>query len=306
MREGDVIPVDYDPMLAKLIVWDKDREAAIRRLRAALAETRVAGIAANVTFLRTIVALKAFAGGALDTGFIERHDGSLLSPVRPAANETLAMAVIGLLCARALAALEEAKHSADPWNPWHSQNGWRLNELAREILRLREIRPDGSRDHNVEIVYLPDGWRFGLAEGIFFYASGTLAPDGALTACLDGHRLNGVYVRSGDEISLIRRGEAGHRFVLASATASTARGGPSPERLTAPMPGRIAALLVEFGSRVEVNQPVLVLEAMKMEHLLTAPRSGIVKEVKFKLGSQVAEGVELVTFETGPPPKAAS
>jgi 3-methylcrotonyl-CoA carboxylase alpha subunit len=72
------------------------------------------------------------------------------------------------------------------------------------------------------------------------------------------------------------------------------------------MPGRIAALLVEPGARVEANQPVLVLEAMKMEHLLTAPRSGTVKEFKFKLGSQVAEGAELVTFETGPPPDARS
>jgi 3-methylcrotonyl-CoA carboxylase alpha subunit len=72
------------------------------------------------------------------------------------------------------------------------------------------------------------------------------------------------------------------------------------------MPGRIAALLVEPGARVEANQPVLILEAMKMEHLLTAPRSGTVKEFKFKLGSQVAEGAELVTFETRSPPDAGS
>jgi 3-methylcrotonyl-CoA carboxylase alpha subunit len=72
------------------------------------------------------------------------------------------------------------------------------------------------------------------------------------------------------------------------------------------MPGRIAALLVAPGAKVEANQPVLVLEAMKMEHLLTAPRSGIVKEFKFQLGDHVAEGVELASFETGPPPDGAS
>ena len=72
------------------------------------------------------------------------------------------------------------------------------------------------------------------------------------------------------------------------------------------MPGRIAALLVAPGARVEANQPVLVLEAMKMEHMLRAPKSGILKGFKFQLGDQVGEGVELATFETGPPPDVAS
>jgi 3-methylcrotonyl-CoA carboxylase alpha subunit len=301
VRAGDVIPIDYDPMIAKLIVWDDDREAAVRRLSAALTETRVAGFAANVDFLRAIVAQEAFREASLDTGFIERHGGDLLALPKPAGNEIMAMAVIGLLCERAASTQRQAERSADPWSPWNSQTGWRLNENAQETLRLREIRPGGGGDHSIEITFLREGWRLDLPGGGFFHASGTLAPDGALTADLDGHRLKGVFVRSGQEISVFRGASLGHRFVLASPAAGTARGGEAPGRLTAPMPGRIAALLVEPGALVKANQPVLVLEAMKMEHLLTAPRSGIVKAFTFKLGSQVAEGVELVTFETGPP-----
>jgi 3-methylcrotonyl-CoA carboxylase alpha subunit len=307
VRAGDVIPVDYDPLIAKLIVWDSDREAAVRRLRAALAATRIAGLVANVEFLRAIAALHAFDEVLPDTGFIEAHRSDLLAPVKAAGNETLAMVVAGLLCERAASARVQANRSADPWSPWNSQTGWRLNGNARETVQLRESTGDKTIDHSVEVTYLGDGWRLDVPGGSFFHARGTLAADGTLAAELDGLRLNGVFVRSGQELLMFPEAGAGHRFILASPIAGAARGGVAPGRLTAPMPGRIAALLVEPGARVEANQPVLVLEAMKMEHLVTAPRSGVVKEFKFKLGSQVAEGVELVTFETGPvPPEKGS
>jgi len=306
VRAGDTIPIDYDPMLAKLIVWDKDRAAAIRRLRAALAETRVAGFATNVSFLRTIAARPDFYEVSLDTGFLERHGGGLLAPAKPAGNETLALAVIGILCERVAFAQTQAGRSADPWSPWSRQNGWRLNEQARETICLQEIMPEGSREYSVEVSFLQDGWRIDSAEGGFFHAGGTLAPDGALTADFDGHRLKGVFVRSGQEIFVYLGADLAHRFVLAGPAVGVARGAEPPARLTAPMPGRIAALLVKPGDRVEANQPVLVLEAMKMEHLLTAPRSGIVNEFMFKLGSQVAEGAELVTFEIGQMPDGGS
>jgi 3-methylcrotonyl-CoA carboxylase alpha subunit len=145
-----------------------------------------------------------------------------------------------------------------------------------------------------------------LLGGTFFHASGTLAPDGTLAADLDDRRVNSVWVRSGEEILVFVGAEAAHRFLQAGPSAGAARQDEPAGRLTSPMPGRIAALLVAPGAKVEANQPVLVLEAMKMEHLLTAPRSGIVKEFKFQLGDHVAEGVELASFETGPPPDGAS
>jgi len=306
VRAGDVIPIDYDPMIAKLVVWDHDREAAVRRLSAALAATRVAGLAANVAFLRAIAARQDFKAAPLDTGFLDRHASGLLAPAGPAANETVAMAVIGLLCERAALAQKRAERSADPWSPWHGQNGWRLNDEARETLHLREIQPGDAADHAIEITYLPEGWRLAWPGGFFSKASGTLGPEQRLTADLDGHRLRGEFVRSGEALFVFSGNGEGHRFVEAHLIAGATRGTEPPGRLTAPMPGRIAALLVEPGTRVAANQPVLVLEAMKMEHLLTAPQSGIVKEFKVKLGSQVAEGVELVSFESGPLPDRGS
>ncbi|MGH6813096.1 MAG: acetyl/propionyl/methylcrotonyl-CoA carboxylase subunit alpha [Methylocella sp.] len=305
VRAGDAIPVDYDPMIAKVIVWDKDRRGAIRRLRAALAETRVAGVATNLDFLRAIAAHEAFNEAAPDTGFILRHTTDLLPKLQPAGNDVLAMAVIGLVCERAAFVREKAQRSNDPWSPWNNQNGWRLNEEARETVRLREIVPELDANRSVDVTYLTDGWRLDLPGGTIFHASGTLAPDGTLVADLDGHRVKAIWVRSGEEI-LVFAGASAHRFEQAGPVAGAERRGEPPGRFTSPMPGRIAALLVAPGAKVEANQPVLVLEAMKMEHMLRAPTGGILKEFKFQLGDQVGEGVELASFETWPPPDRAS
>ncbi|MGH6800926.1 MAG: acetyl-CoA carboxylase biotin carboxyl carrier protein subunit, partial [Methylocella sp.] len=171
---------------------------------------------------------------------------------------------------------------------------------------LREILPEGCGDRIVEVTHLRDGWRLALPRGTFFHASGTLAPDGTLAADLDGRRVNAVWIRAGEEILVFAGAKAAHRFLLAGPVAGAARRDELPGRLTSPMPGRIAALLVVPGTKVEANQPVLVLEAMKMEHMLRAPKGGILKEFKFQLGDHVGEGVELATFETGPPPDRVS
>jgi 3-methylcrotonyl-CoA carboxylase alpha subunit len=307
VRAGDAVPVDYEPMIAKVIVSDNDRLRALLRLRAALAETRVAGVATNIDLLRAIAADEAFNETPLDTEFIERHGAGLLAQLPPAGNDVLAMAVIGLLSERAVFARENAQLSGDPWNPWTSQNSWRLNEEALETMRLREIAPGGGAYRAVEIRYSRNGWRLGLPGGTFFHASGKLAPDGTLIADLDGHRVKGVWVRSGEDILVLTGAKATHRFLLLGPVAGGAarRDGP-PGRLISPMPGRIAALLVAPGAIVEPNQPVLVLEAMKMEHMVRAPKGGILKEFNFRLGDHVGDGVELATFESEPPPDGAS
>ncbi len=305
VRAGDAIPADYDPMIAKVIVWDKARRHTLLGLRAALGKTRVAGVATNLDLLRAIAAHQAFTEASTDTGFIGRHIDDLLPKLQPAGNDVFAMAVIGLLCERRASAREKARGSSDPWSPWNNQNGWRLNEEARETVYLREIVPKGGGYRTVEIRYPRNGWRLDLPGETFFHASGTLASDGTLAANLDGHRVKAVWVRSGEEILVFAGAKAAHRFELAGPDAGMERRDVPAGRLTSPMPGRIAALLVAPGARVAANQPVLVLEAMKMEHTLRAPKGGILKEFKFQLGDHVTEGVELATFETGPPPDAA-
>ncbi len=301
VRAGDTIPVDYDPMIAKLIVWGSDRDTALFRLQAALADIRIVGLATNLSFLRSIAAHAAFRRALPDTAFVERYQDDLLAPLKPAEDQILAMAVIGLLLMRAAEANDAAQRTRDPASPWNSQIGWRLNEDARESVRLHEISLNGAEPRTIGITYLREGWRLEFQHTGSIHVAGSLSPDGTLIVDLEGHRRKALFIRSGREIIVFSGAEPEHRFLLEDKSAETKGRDERPGRLTSPMPGRIAALLVETGARVEANQPVMVLEAMKMEHMLRAPKSGIVKEFRFKLGDQVAEGIELALFEADVP-----
>jgi len=300
VKTGDVISVYYDPLIAKLIVWDEDRQAVIRRLRGALAQTRVVGPRNNIDFLRAIAAHEAFLQGSIDTGFIERYRSDLLTPAKPASNTTLALAIVGLLGERKAKSQAQA-NSEDSWSPWSRRDGWRLNEFSQETISLRESIGQQIENRPIGITYLPDGWRFAMPDGTTFHASGALAGDGIITVECDGHRASAKWVHAREEIIVLPPREAAHRFILASTATNAAEPAAPGGRLTSPMPGRIIAFLVESGAWVEANQPVLIVEAMKMEHTLRAPAGGIVKDFKFQVGDQVSEGVELVSFEADTP-----
>lgn len=306
VRTRDAIPIEYDPMIAKVIAWGRERSEALERLRAALGETRIAGPKTNLELLRAIAAHKEFKAAPLDTGFIERHLESFLPTFEGAGPDVLAIAAVGLLCERAATARDKALRSGDPWSPWSSSLGWRLNEEARETLRLRELTPGGAHHHIIEVAYLRDGWRLVAPGATFSHAAGALGPDGSLEADLDGYRRKAVWLRCGQELLVFMGNGPPHRFELAHAAAGAARREEGRGHLASPMPGRIAALLAAPGDRVEANQPLLVLEAMKMEHLLRAPKNGVLKTFKVKLGDQVGEGTELALFETEPPSELAS
>ncbi len=291
---GDEISIYYDPLIAKVIAHGEDRPSAIRRLDHALGATRIAGVGTNLAFLRDILAHGAFSSAALDTGFIDRHREALVCKVETASSEVLALAALGLLCER----LAEARVQAGS-DPWAARDSWRLNEQAEETIFLHEPMADGADVARIKVTHMPGFWQLALGGGTHYrHASGVLAVDGTLRADLDGHRLTAVWLRSGVELDVLHPDGPPRRFTLQSPGAHRAQGKGAPRgRLTAPMPGRIAAFLVAPGAKVGANAPVLVLEAMKMEHMLRAPSAGIVREYTFALGDQVEEGVLLVTFE---------
>jgi 3-methylcrotonyl-CoA carboxylase alpha subunit len=298
-RAGDSVPVDYDPMIAKLIVWGKDRHEAALRLTTALEEVRLAGLRTNLELLLAIAAHGPFRAAPADASFVERSLKSLLPGDKAASADVVALAAIGLLCERQAAEGERARQSPDPYSPWNKQAGWRLNGEAREILRLYEIKE--RREHGVAVTYLRQGFRLALQDTVFPRATATLRPDGALEADLDGHRCKAVWLRNGREVLVLAGPGEPYIFEVIRIAAGEGRHERSTGGLIAPMPGRIAALLVEAGTSVAENQPLLILEAMKMEHLLRAPNDGVVKKFNFGAGDQVAEGAELVTFEVRDP-----
>jgi 3-methylcrotonyl-CoA carboxylase alpha subunit len=299
VRAGDQISIHYDPMIAKLIVWDRDRPSAVRRLRSALAGTQVAGFNTNVGFLSAIAGHPAFMDADLDTRFIERHGADLMPEAKPADGRTLALAGLGVLLDRARRAKEVAKASDDPFSPWTHGDGWRLNDDAHETLTFREGGGrEGGAERRVELVYRRDGYHFHLEEGgPELVVRGSLEADGTLKAELDEARLTATIVRRDAEVVVFHDGVQ-HRLTLIEPLAGADAGEVGGGRLTAPMPGRVIAVLAEAGAKVAKGQPLIVLEAMKMEHTIKAPADGTVEAVRYGVGDQVEDGAELIGFKS--------
>jgi 3-methylcrotonyl-CoA carboxylase alpha subunit len=287
LRTGDTVTIHYDPMIAKLIVRDRDRAGAVRRLRDALREVRIAGLTTNVSFLASIAAHPAFADGACDTGFLDRAD---LAPASPPAvdAEVVALASLATLLGRRDAAERARRASADPGSPWHGDDAWRLNAAPAERLRFL----DEGREIEVTAVARDRGWRLEVS-GAMFEASGTLGDGGALFADLDGHRLRAAVVREGLQLVVFRDGTS-CRLALPDAFAVAADAAALAGALTAPMPGRVVSVRVRAGDWVARGAPLLILEAMKMEHTLTAPAAGTVQSLRCAVDDVVEAGAELL------------
>ena len=291
VRAGDRVSPFYDPMLAKLVVWGPDRAGALRRLRGALAETEVVGPSTNLEFLTRLAHHDAFASGGVATGFVHDHAAELLAPAAPPDDEALAVAALWLLCLQRQRAAERAAASADPHSPWHRVDGWRLNDVGHQTLRLRAAGEVVDTDAQA------DGadWRLRI-NGRELVGSAELGADGRLEVELDGARWRAGVAAFGDQLHLFTpRGRYQVQRIdpLAIAAAEDEVG----DVLTAPMPGRIVRQLIAAGDRVGRGAPLLVLEAMKMEHTIVAPGDGRVAALRYAEGDQVEEGAVLLDFE---------
>jgi 3-methylcrotonyl-CoA carboxylase alpha subunit len=297
VEQDDEINPHYDPMIAKLIVWDESRERALARMLQALADYRIVGVTSNVGFLARLVACPSFASASLDTGLIEREHAFLFpdaATTEPPREAWLLAALAELLRDQNYGAAEAAA-SGDPHSPWHRRDGWRANGVAQREIRLRA----GSREQVVTAAYQGSGFLLECA-GRNTPAAGWLQDDGQLRADLDGRRLGVTVVAAGEKRHVFFDGMS---FIFAAIDPlfHAGAGAGAEGSLTAPMPGKVIALLAECGARVEKGAPLLVLEAMKMEHTLVAPAAGTVKAFCYAVGEQVTDGAELLEFEPAQP-----
>ncbi len=284
VREGDLISPYYDSMIAKLIVWGADREQALARLAAALAQTHIVGLHTNVAFLRRVLQTPSFAQADLDTALIERERALLFN----ASPLPLAVAAAGVV-AHALAS-EKSLETADPWS---RRDGWRLHGAA---VRRFDLEAHGEhhiahveRGHAGQMVLAIDGKRWPLqlvSRGANVHDVTLGETRHVLTVYATGERLS---IFAPDGAAVLSEIDP----IVHAADGAAAEGG----RLTAPMPGKVIAFLAAVGDSVKLGQPLAVMEAMKMEHTITAPRDGTVKEILYGVGDQVSEGGELLRLE---------
>jgi 3-methylcrotonyl-CoA carboxylase alpha subunit len=291
VEQGDEITAYYDPMIAKLIVWDASREQARGRLLQALAQYRIVGVANNVEFLARVVACPAFARADLDTGLIERERAYLFPEQDEAPVDAYRVAALATLLREEERARREAERDVDPHSPWHLRDGFRLNSNAERKLIFRH----GEAEKTIVVGYAAGGYRLEV-DGTATLARGELGTNAALRVDLNGVRLDATVVVAGEKRHVFLQGRS-YQFARVDPLHYGGEGAGPEGGLVAPMPGRIVALLVAAGANVVKGTPLLVLEAMKMEHTITAPAAGLVKGLRFGVGDQVTEGVDLVDFE---------
>jgi 3-methylcrotonyl-CoA carboxylase alpha subunit len=256
-------------------------------MRVALAQLRIVGVANNVEFLSRLVASPAFASADLDTGLIERESEFLFPALREIPEEAWLLAALAELARER----PQGESQAEARSPWSARDGWRLNHRATRVLTLRL----GDVQQSVSVEYANGGYSLGLGTSRVF-ATGEFEEHGRFRARIGERRVGAGVIVAGERRYVFFEGRA---YPIVCVDAAFA-GGPGDELhggLTAPMPGKIIALLAEVGGKVEKGAALLVLEAMKMEHTIQAPRAGVVKAFHFAPGDQVSEGAELVEFE---------
>jgi len=288
------ISSDYDPMLAKVIAWAPDRDSAIALLRRSLAETAVLGVTTNLEFLQLLLALPQVASATMDTELIGRALAAL--PFARPDDQVFATAALLLFADRWATAGDSL---------WGLPSGWRLGDPAPLRFRLA-VDGRGDADSGVRTVAVS-----GTPAAAIVSVDGALATPASVTA-LDGETAFVSVDGTGRTIvRWVSRGGAGS---TAGSTVEFAADGVSwrlrevpPERrlsadavavptISSPMPGSVVSVLVASGDRVEADQPLLIVEAMKMEHVLTAPSAGIAR-LDAAIGDHVERGQVLAAIE---------
>jgi 3-methylcrotonyl-CoA carboxylase alpha subunit len=277
VEAGDTVTPHYDPMLAKIIAWGHDRGEALRRLSAALSRCRVVGVTTNLIFLRALIDHPAFKAEELDTGFIPRYRDAVMPPPPPATAKVLALA--------ALAHVLDRPVSADPWS---AADAWRPNLPAMETLTFWE----GDTAHTVTLHH---------TAGVTVQAMGTtlaakVRRDGLrLQADLNGHAHAAYVVTEGHTLT-VAVDEGLWELRLDDPMARAALGGVVDTSLAAPLPGTVIKVMAKPGTAVAKGADLVILEAMKTEHHITAPADGVVDAVNCAVGEHVEKGMTLVAF----------
>jgi 3-methylcrotonyl-CoA carboxylase alpha subunit len=282
-RTGSNVSPAYDAMLAKVIAYGETRAAALDRIVTALDQTDVRGVVTNLDFLSALLSHPDVRANTIDTGFIERHLKDLTQPRGALQDADLAAAVAAVL-AREFA----GRDLLSPWN----KAGWVTGGVRQWALAFRDIH--GS-EHTATLRYGGDGMALtiGGAERPFAFEA---THDGIVDSYLDGTKTRAAALWEGRDLYL--RTSSG-RFELA--WVDPFGGGQhehvGEERIVAPLPGTVVAVLAAEGTTLEKGAPVLTLEVMKMEQTLRAPFAGVLRRLKCKVGDIVQEGVELAEIE---------
>ena len=290
--EGDAVTIFYDPMIAKLIVWDRTRDEALQRMRDALAQCDIVGLKSNIGFLERLVRHPAVVDGTIDTGYLDRHLDEFL-PVAGTDHDASTFAA-------AIAVLLDDDHvnaadADDPYSPWAARDGWRVGKSAN---RTFAFAYDGNR---IDVLAAGRGGTFDLSIG----DRQCRVTNAALVDDIVSAELNGTtrryHARLSTDRILIHDGAQRTALQRIDPLAFEKSAARNDDRLTAPMPGRIVVVKAKAGDEVNAGQELLVMEAMKMEIAVKAPHAGTIESISAVVGDFVEADSILVRFAAAAP-----
>ncbi|MGH8301629.1 MAG: biotin/lipoyl-containing protein, partial [Steroidobacteraceae bacterium] len=292
----DAVPSVYDSLLAKVIAWAPSREQAALRLADALDHTYLAGVHTNERWLGRILRSPIFLEGRHSVALLDRRAADFSRPVA-ATPEVLALAA---LAARPMA--RAGRGAVVAASPWEVCDGFHPNFPARIDLTLSS----GGRTHQVRLVLqdgqpckallaAPAGEPSTGESGARLELAAVAVTDDTIIAAVGGKRRSARWLRRGPQLH-VWIGDAHHEFLLEDPRTKEFTAGASSGGLTTPLPGVVAAVAVRKGQTVSAGEVLMVIEAMKMEHSITAPHDGVVREIHFAAGDRVPEGSELLAL----------
>ena len=283
VEQGDTITPFYDPMIAKLIVWDETRELALDRMTRALAEYQIVGVANNASFLLRLITSPSFTAANLDTSLIEREHKWLSAPDTEPSDTAIVLAALSVIL---------REHPTDSTSPWAMRDGWRLNATYQRSL----VFTHHEREITAVVEYLTHNYHVTTGKSTHS-VSGETHSDGSIHAIIDSQSLQATVIASHNRLHIFHDHQT-HVLTLNDPLEISSHHHAKESSLIAPMPGRIISLLVQPGELVEKGAPLMILEAMKMECTIHAPSAGRVEAFLFSAGDQVTEGAELLRFDT--------
>eukprot|EP01137_Pigoraptor_chileana_P009192 Opistho-2@57088 len=302
VRQGDAVTVHYDPMIAKLVVWGPDRDSALLKLRNCLNQYEIVGLNTNIQFLSDLAGHHAFRAGDVETGFIARFNSELFPTRQPLSDSAIAQATLGLLLRENIHTTVQTPNNEDTQSPWSRANSWRMNEHYSRRISLTDnghavavdatCRPDGSYSFRIEHAGRGKAAPAGVVE-----ARGALTADGALSGHIGEQFVKANVVVYGDTVHVFGSESQFHVDIAPPAYLSASKGGDTRTSVNAPMTGKIEKVHVKVGDAVEKDAPLVILEAMKMEHVIRSPFAGVIAKINFKAGELVSQDALLVEFQ---------
>lgn len=295
VKQGDEVSVHYDPMIAKLVVWGKDRREALTKLQSKLADYNIAGLETNINFLLDLSRHPEFVSGNVHTNFIKDHNSELFVDNK-VSDSILIQAAITTALTDELHDISDALEKDDQFNPFVVESGYRVNYNLEKTMKFNE-------DCVVKIKYLrPEEYQVSVNDGEWKYVRGTITVDSnklLLNCKIDGVitnskiYINDEYICIFDKDGKTQLNREQPKYLSLDEEAT----GFSSNKAVAPMPGVLDKILVKKGDTVKQGDSLFVIIAMKMEHVVKATREGQVSDVLYKVGDNVPKDTAIVKFE---------